>query len=135
MKNEKEGYVLESMLTGLEPRYESKQELQIARMLDQYGLPFFYKQPTIVLNQESSKNEVWYPTFTLPQYGCSIIDYIDNPAEKTLLERIGIYRYNQIPAVVLGPKNLDEPNWQQTLYEKLQQETSRTSNLLCYMNQ
>lgn len=135
MKNETEGYVLESMLTGLEPRYESKQELQIARMLDQYGLPFFYKQPTIVLNQESSKNEVWYPTFTLPQYGCSIIDYIDNPAEKTLLERIGIYRYNQIPAVVLGPKNLDEPNWQQTLYEKLQQETSRTSNLLCYMNQ
>ncbi len=35
---------LGDMLTELDPSYESKEELQIGRMLDQYGIPFFYRQ-------------------------------------------------------------------------------------------
>ena len=30
-----------------------------------------------------------------------------------------IYRYNQIPAAVLGPKDLERPNWGEDLYGKL----------------
>jgi len=39
---------LEDMLTELDPPYESKEELKIGRTLDQYGIPFFYKQAMIV---------------------------------------------------------------------------------------
>ena len=33
-----------------------------------------------------------------------------------------IYKYNQIPATVLGPPDLNKPNWQKTLYDKLTHE-------------
>ena len=116
------------MLTDLDPRYESKQELQIGRMLDQYHVPFFYRQPTVIYND--GKNEIWKPSFTLPQYGCSVIDYIAQ--EEQAAERINIYRYNQIPGTVIGPKDLDRPNWQQTLYEKIQQSYSKPVSELDY---
>lgn len=32
-----------------------------------------------------------------------------------------LYRYNQIPAIIVGPKDLDEPNWDKELYAKLEQ--------------
>ena len=65
---------LADLVDELDPPYESKEELQVGRILDQYGIPFFYKQPTVIYN--SSKNEIWKPTFTLPQQGCYVIDYI-----------------------------------------------------------
>ena len=40
MRNETEEPQLEDMLTDLDPPYESKEELEIGRMLDQYGIPF-----------------------------------------------------------------------------------------------
>ena len=120
---------LDDTLTDLEPPYELEEERKIGRLLDKYGLPFFYRQPTVVLNKESGKNEIWKPSFTLPQYGCSVIDYIANPAEDTLQKRIETYRYNQIPATVLGPEALDKLNWQESLYEKLQQDFQRMQKL------
>ena len=74
MKNEIKDEKLDEMLTELDPPYESKEELMIGRLLDQYGIPFFYKQPTIVYNQ--SRNEIWKPTFTLLSYGGLVIDYV-----------------------------------------------------------
>jgi hypothetical protein len=127
--NEESGpKVLEDELTELDPPYESKEEAMIGKLLDRYGMPFFYKQATIIYNQ--GKNEIWNPTFTLPQYGCAVIDYV--PQEKQAVERIEIYRYNQIPATVLGPKDLDKPNFQQELYEKLQRQTTRIQNPSLY---
>jgi len=114
---------LEDMLTELDPPYESKEELQIGHMLDQYGIPFFYKQPTIIYDQ--GKNEVWYPTFTLFCYDGLVIDYIAESdgqgRQNSILQKQQKYRYNQIPAVVLGPKEMNNPNWQESLYEKLEQ--------------
>ena len=127
--NEESGIkLLEDELTELEPPYESDNEARIGRLLDKYGIPFFYKQATIVYNK--GKNEIWKPSFTLPQYGCAVIDYV--PQEKQAAERINIYNYNQIPATVLGPPDLDKPNWQESLYEKLQQESKRLSGLSFY---
>jgi len=37
------------------------------------------------------------------------------------LTREQIYRYNQIPATVLGPPDLDKPNWGKDLYAKPEQ--------------
>ncbi len=124
MKNEIKEEKLDEMLTELDPPYESKEELMIGRLLDQYGIPFFYKQPTIVYNQ--GRNEIWKPTFTLLGYEGLVIDYIPNtekdPANQIDLRK-QIYNYNQIPSTVLGPPDLDKPNWQESLYEKLKPES------------
>lgn len=105
-------------MTELDPPYESKEELQIGRLLDQYGIPFFYKQPMILYNQ--GKNEVYKPSFTLMSYGGLVIDYVADSDSKELLKRKQFYRYNQVPAILIGPRSLAEPNWDRTLYQKLQ---------------
>jgi hypothetical protein len=38
-----------------------------------------------------------------------------------IFSRDRIYRYNQIPATVVGPPDLDKPNWDKDLYAKLEQ--------------
>ena len=113
---------LEDRLTDLDPPYESEEERQIGRMLDQYGVPFFYRQPTIVY--QDGQNQLWKPAFTLPGYGGLVIDYASGSApsqRQEALTREQIYQYNQIPATVLGPPDLDKPNWDKDLYAKLEQ--------------
>ena len=114
---------LEGMLSELDPPYETKDEMKVGRVLDQYGIPFFYKQATIIYNEGA--NEIWKPSFSLYHYGGLVIDYVPGSEQKRsneILRKERIYRYNQIPAVVLGPKNLTEPNWEDMLYEKIMQE-------------
>jgi hypothetical protein len=121
LKNETEEEKLEDMLTELDPPYESKEELKIGRMLDQYGIPFFYRQATIIYDQ--GKNEIWKPSFTVYPYGGLVIDYVPGLEQKDkdeLLRKEKIYRYNQIPAVLLGSKDLTEPNWEELLYGKIE---------------
>lgn len=121
MKNETEEPELEDMLTELDPPYESKEELKIGRVLDQYGIPFFYRQATIIYDQ--GKNEVWKPSFTVYPYGGLVIDYVPGSEQgqnDELLRKEQIYQYNQIPAVLLGPKDLTQPSWEQLFYEKIE---------------
>jgi len=109
-------------ITDLDPPYESEEERQIGRMLDQYGIPFFYRQPTIVY--QGGQNELWRPAFTLPSYGGLVVDYAPGsgqPQSQDVLTREQVYRYNQIPATVLGPPDLDKPDWDRSLYAKLEQ--------------
>ncbi len=54
---------LDSQLDELEPPYESNDEARIGRMLDKYGIPFFYKQATIIYCLRLS-----FPVFTLLEY-------------------------------------------------------------------
>ncbi|OPY89831.1 MAG: hypothetical protein A4E72_00949 [Syntrophus sp. PtaU1.Bin208] len=104
--------------TSIEPPYRHIQEQQIGRLLDQYGIPFFYRSPMMILDQE--RHKIWQPSFSLPQFGMSVIDYMTD--ERDISGRIAVYHYNQIPATVLGPRDMDKPNWQQELYERLQKE-------------
>jgi hypothetical protein len=113
---------LEDLLTELDPPYESRGEFKVGRMLDQYGIPFFYRQATIIYNE--GQNEIWKPSFTLYSYGGAVVDYVAGSGEKhqeQVLSRDRIYRYNQIPATVLGPPDLDKPNWDKDVYAKLEQ--------------
>ena len=110
---------LEDMLTELDPPYEFKEELQIGRMLDQYGIPFFYKQPTIIYNE--GKNEIWKPSFTMFSYGGAIIDYVQSNEVGQIPAKEKLYHYNQIPAVVVGPSDLGKPDWDASLYDRLEQ--------------
>lgn len=113
---------LEDQLAPYEPPLQSAVEQQIGRLLDSYDLPFFYRQPTIVTYQ--GKNQLFCPAFTLPQHGGFVIDYLapsnSEDPHPDPQDRHDIYRYNQIPAYVLGPRDLDKPNWQQSLYELIQ---------------
>jgi hypothetical protein len=121
------------MLTELDPPYESKDELKIGRMLDQYGIPFFYRQATIIYDQ--GKNEIQKPSFTLYPYGGLVIDYVPGSTEDQkdeLLRRQQVYQYNQIPAVLLGPEDLTESNWQDVLYKRIQQAYQQEFNLMQY---
>ena len=83
-----------------------------------HNIPFFYKQPTVVMDLQTKQNEIWKPSFTLPQYSCSVIDYIANTQDQDRI--IQTYRYNQIPAAVLGPADLEQPYWQQDLYQRIE---------------
>lgn len=134
MKNEIKDQELEDMLTELDPPYESKEELKIGRMLDQYGIPFFYKQATIIYDQ--GKNEIWKPTFTLYPYGGLVIDYVpgnEQSQKDELLQREQVYRYNQIPTVLLGPKDITQPNWEDLLYEKIEQVYHQPLSMMNYV--
>ncbi|MFC1761795.1 hypothetical protein ACFL6U_06915 [Planctomycetota bacterium] len=120
MKNQNDE--LADLLGELDPPYESLEELRIGKVLDRYGVPFFYKQPSIIYNE--GKNEIWKPSFTMYSYGGAVVDYVadkcDNPGER-ILSKDRIYKYNQVPAVLLGPKDLEKPKWDRDLYEKLEQ--------------
>jgi hypothetical protein len=46
--------------------YKSREDKSIADALTQYGIPFFYKQPTLVV--ENGKRMLEYVDFFLPTY-------------------------------------------------------------------
>lgn len=110
--------ILENELPDMEPPYRYKQEQQVGRLLDRYGIPFFYRSPMMIMDH--GKHRTWQPSFSLPQYGMSVIDYLVD--DNDINNRIAIYRYNQIPATVLGPKDLDKSHWHEELYERFQKE-------------
>jgi hypothetical protein len=122
---------LEEELDILDPPYQTNQELKIGRVLDQYGIPFFYRQPTVVMDPATKQNEIWKPSFTLPQYGCSVIEYIANTQDQDRV--IQTYRYNQIPAAVLGPAEMDNPHWQQNLYQRIEKELKVSGDSLAQL--
>ena len=122
MKNQAKDEKLEDILTDLDPPYETVEDLKVGRLLDQYGIPFFYQQATIVYDQ--GKNEMWYPTFTLLTYDGLVIDCVrdggQGPQNPTP-QRKQVYDRNQIPAVVLNPEDLNKPDWGRLLYDKIRQ--------------
>jgi len=113
---------LEEMLTDLDPPYESADELRIGRLLDQYGIPFFYKQPMLIYDQ--GKNALWKPAFTLPSYGCLVIDYVPSSEQSRkdqVQQKEHAYKYNQVPAVLVRAEDLELPNWDHLLCGKIEQ--------------
>lgn len=42
---------LEDRLDPSEPPYRSRGEAQVGRLLDRYGIPFFYEQSTLVYDR------------------------------------------------------------------------------------
>lgn len=50
---------LEDRLGSNEPPYKSRGEAQVGRLLDRYGLPFFYEQPTLIYDR--GRHRIWHP--------------------------------------------------------------------------
>ena len=122
MKDQAKDEKLEDMVTDLDPPYETIEDLRIGRLLDQYGIPFFYRQATVVYDR--GKNQIWYPTFTLVPYDGLVIDCVRDSGRgphDPIQQRKQAYGHNQIPAVVLNPADMKQPNWGRRLYGQIQQ--------------
>ena len=102
-----------------QPAYESAGQAAIGKMLDDYGIPFFYKQPTLVIDR--GRRKVCHPDFTLPTYDSMVIEYHANGARTTTATRGDVYRRNDIAALFLDRSELASPDWQQRLYDRLEE--------------
>ena len=108
---------LEYYIGKLQPQYESKGQEMIARMLDQYGIPFFYKQATLICDK--GRRKIWHPDFTLPTYNNAVIEY--NPNEHRASSKSDLYRQNNVAALLLDRSDIVKPDWQQRLYDRLEE--------------
>jgi hypothetical protein len=101
----------------LAPQYESKAHTEIGQMLNEYGIPFFYREPLLV--QENRRRRIRRADFILPTYNNVLIEYILHPNQAERSK--DIYRENNITALFLDEQDLAEPNWKHRLYENLEE--------------
>jgi hypothetical protein len=118
MKTKSQEPNLEYYMGKLEPEYESSGQEAIGRMLDEYRVPFFYQNPILVW--EDGERRIKRPDFTLPTYNNTVIEYTPVPDEAAKRDS-RVYRENRIAALFLRDCDLTEPDWQQKLYDKLEE--------------
>lgn len=112
---------LEDQLDPLEPPYRSRGEAQVGRLLDRYGIPFFYELPTPVYDR--GRYRIWRPDFTLPTYDGLIVEYagmMDQPNYVAgIKHKQQAYRNNGLPAVFLAPQDLTGRDWPERTIKRL----------------
>ncbi len=110
---------LEYYVGKLQPQYESDGHARIARMLDQYGIPFFYKQPVLIF--QNGGRSVVHPDFTLPTYNNLVIDYNPhNSRSARVSDNSDAYTANNITTLILRQDDLAGHHWQQRLYDRME---------------
>jgi hypothetical protein len=111
---------LDALLASLEPPYKSHGEAQVGRLLDRYGLPFFYEQPTLIYDR--GRHRIWHPDFTLPDYNGMIVEYAGMPDVPDyaagIQHKVGAYKANGVPALFVYPADMTGPAWPEKLYER-----------------
>ncbi len=110
---------LEDIIGNSKHPFQSKEKAAIADMLKSYGIPFLYKQPTLVV--ENGQRTIEYVDFFLPTYNGLAVDYVTDTKSKIYLHKEQIYSQNRIPAVLVTQRDLYDKNWQNKLYKKLEQ--------------
>lgn len=82
--------------------FKSWGETQISRLLDRNNISYFYEQPTAVI--DNNKTKIWYPDFTLSDYGM-IIEYFgvngQTQYDKQTHHKIKVYQDNGIEGLFL----------------------------------
>ena len=105
--------------TGHAAPYRTEAERSIADMLNSYGIPFYYQQPTLVVN--NGHRCIEYADFFLPTYAGLSVNYVADSTAAAYQRKMRVYGENQVPAVFLTRQDLSGPNWQQELYRRLEQ--------------
>jgi hypothetical protein len=112
---------LEDRLAPHEPPYKSRGEAQVGRLLDRYGIPFFYEHPLVVYDR--GRYRTWHPDFTLPEHGRLIVEYAGMPDVPDYAAGIrhkkDVYAANRVAAVFIYPKDLSMPGWPQTIADRI----------------
>jgi hypothetical protein len=94
-----------------EPIYKSEGERKISKFLKSSNIIFYYENPTLV--KEDNKLRIFYPDFTLPEFGNVLIEYFgvrgDQDYINGTIRKKKIYSngYDMIPVY---PKTL-KGNW------------------------
>ena len=104
--------------TEKRPAYSSEAERSIADMLTSYGIPFYYKQPTLVV--ENGRRCIEYVDFFLPTYAGLSLDYFADLRGHAYQRKTRVYSENQVPAALLTRRDISGRNWQQRLHERLE---------------
>ena len=112
---------LEDRLGPNEPPYRSRGEAQVGRLLDRYGIPFFYEQPTIILDR--GRHRLWRPDFTLPTLNGLVVEYAGMPDVADYMRGIRhkqkTFAANELAAVFLYPHDLTGPDWPEEVVQRL----------------
>ena len=112
---------IEDRLDSAGMPFRSRGEAQVASLLNQYGIPFLYEQPTLIYDRRSYR--VWHPDFTLPSYRNLIVEYagmMDVPDYRAgILHKQQAYAANGIPAVFVYPHDLYARNARQRILERI----------------
>ena len=112
---------LEDRLGPLEPPYKSRGEAQVGRLLDRYGIPFFYEQPIVV--HDRGKYTIWRPDFTLPAHNGLVVEYAGMPDVPEYMAGIRhkerVYRRNGIPAIFVYPQDIGRSHWPEKVYHRI----------------
>lgn len=98
--------------------YRSEAERSIADMLNSYGIPFYYKQPTLVV--DNGRRCIEYVDFFLPTYAGLSLDYCADPRGHAYQRKVHLYTENQVPAALLTKGDISGRDWQQRLYSRLE---------------
>jgi len=109
---------LESRIQENAPQYQSEQEARIGRMLDEYDIPFFYRQARLIYRD--GFHEAWYPAFTLPTYDGLVVEYAERTNTPETQAQRTAYRANHIPAVFVGTGDLAQPYWEPGLIARVE---------------
>ena len=113
---------LEDRLGPLEPPYRSRGEAQVGRLLDRYGIPFFYEKPLLLYDRGTRR--VWHPDFTLTDAQRTVVEYAGMPDvpdyQAGIIHKQGAYAANGIPAVFIYPADLRGPDWPERVVRKIQ---------------
>jgi hypothetical protein len=112
---------LEDRLGPNEPPYKSRGEAQVGRLLDRYGIPFFYESPLKV--QVDGRERAWHPDFTLFSYRGLVLEYAGMPDRPEYMVGIRkkerVYAQNGVPAVFIYPDDLRGPRWPAQVVERI----------------
>ena len=101
-----------------ESPYKTREHKTIADALNQYGIPFFYKQPTLVV--ENGKKMIEYADFFLPSYRGLAIDFIIESNSAVYRRKKNVYQDNQVPAILVSRKDIARPDFSSALYKALE---------------
>ena len=112
---------LEDRLAPWEPPYKSRGEAQVGRLLDRYGIPFFYESPLTV--DDRGRERTWHPDFTLFSYRGLVLEYAGMPDRADymagILKKEHVYAQNGVPAMFVYPHELRGPRWPERMVERI----------------
>ncbi len=103
-----------------EEQLRSWGEVQIARMLRRYQIPFQHEHPVAVV--EAGKTRIWYPDFQLPEYGI-ILEYCGRPHDSAYMEGIArkraAFAANGLTALMFTP-DVFTGNWPTRMLDQIE---------------
>ena len=87
--------------------YKSEGERRIAGFLEAAGIPFEYERPLAVV--DAGKTKIWYPDFTLVDYGSILVEYFgvggSEDYERRAQQKLKVYEANRLDVIPIYPQD------------------------------